>query len=190
MKTDCGSELPSRAARSAWVARALTCAAGLSLGACDGTTGAAQPSDGGATDFSVGALSIHFSSGVASVQGGVLTLYLVDLPDACAVLTNSSTGNPPIGTLTTLKLRVAAAADGNHATVVPVTLTPAPGQASGSLVQTRGATQVASYDTADGQAAWTIDSSGNVTITSLDLGFAPAAGRITTEGLYLPACKF
>jgi hypothetical protein len=174
-------------------ARALLVAA-IACG-CD-TAGAAPPADGGAVDFSVGGLSIHFASGAAAVVGGVLTLYLIDLPAACTTVRNVRLGNPPLGALTMLTVRVAAPAESGAtatATVIAPTLVPGPGHAAGSLVRTLnaqgGSQTTASFDLATGTIAWTTDSSGNATLTSLDLGFAGTSDRISTQGLYLPACS-
>jgi hypothetical protein len=132
---------------------------------------------------------VHFSSGAAAVVGGVLTFYLVDLPSACSVVGNVRNGNPPVGSLTTLTLRATARNDGTtQATVVGTTPVPGPGQAAGGLVRILGGTRTDSFDLVDGSVAWTVDSSGNATISSLDLGFG-ASGRITTHDLYLPACS-
>lgn len=145
---------------------------------------------GGPVDFTVGTLSVHFSSGAAAVVGGVLTLYLVDLPSACTVIGNSRTGNPPVGTLTTLTLRVTAASDGTTvATVVAPTPVPGPGKAAGGLSRTLSGQQTNALDLTDGTVSWTADSAGNVTINSLDLGFAASVGRITTHDLFLQQCS-
>lgn len=169
-------------------ARLATVMAALGAGCGSGT--AAPPASGGPVDFTIGGLAIHFSSGAAAVVGGVLTLYLIDLPAACATLTNVSTGNPPLGKLTTLAVRVVADSSGNTgATVVAPTPVPPPGHAAGSLVQKLSGAVSATFDLADGTVAWTTDSSGNVTLVSVDVGFAGTTDRLVSRGLYLPACR-
>jgi hypothetical protein len=135
-------------------------------------------------DFTIGGLAFHVSSGAVATAGGVLTLYLTDQPDGCLAIAFT-----PMGTATIFQLGVAAAADGTtSATVVAPKSAPAPGEAVGKLVRaTRGVTDE-SFDAANGSVSWTANADGSVTIGSLDVGFAGAAGRLTTGGLTVPHC--
>ena len=47
----------------------------------------------------------------------------------------------------------------------------------------------ASLDALDGSLAWTANNDGSITITSIDVGFAMTADRLTTGGLSLLPCS-
>jgi hypothetical protein len=130
-------------------------------------------------------MDFHLSSGAAVTSAGVLELHLSDQPDTCQALIYV-----PVGTATTLSLRVAPAADGTtQAAVVAPRPVPGAGEAVGGLRRATGGVQSASIDAADGTVAWTPSASGVVTVTSIDVGFAGAAGRVATGPLTLPPCS-
>lgn len=121
--------------------------------------------------------------------GGQLALFFSDQADTCLNLTYANAGNPPRATVLTLSLRVAPRLDGTtRATVVAPKLAPGPGEAVGGIVQTTGGVDGAHLDASDGTVAWTLDATGNVTVTAADVGFAGASGRFTTGGLTLVPC--
>jgi hypothetical protein len=135
-------------------------------------------------DFAIGGLAFHVSSGAVATVGGALTLFLTDQPDGCLAITYT-----PVGTATIFSLGVAAASDGTtRATVVPPKPAPAAGEAVGKLVRATHGIPDMGFDAADGSISWTANADGSVTIESLDVGFAGAAGRLTTGGLTIPRC--
>ena len=154
--------------------------------ACSCGTASSAP-DGGPTppvDFTIGAISFHISSGAAQIRGSVVVLTLSDQLDTCAALAFT-----PVGRATMLSLKVAAATDGtNRATVVAPKLAPAPGEAVGAIVRATGGREDARADAVSGSVAWTLDSAGAATVTSIDVGFAGTSDRLTTHGLNLPHC--
>jgi hypothetical protein len=130
-------------------------------------------------------MDFHVSSGAAVTSGGVLGLYLSDQPDTCLAITLV-----PRGTATVFSLAVVPGSDGStRAAVVPPKLAPGPGEAVGGIRRATGGVPDASLDAADGTVAWTTDASSFVTVTSVDVGFAGAAGRIATGPLTLPPCS-
>ncbi len=167
---------PARSGPRAWMALALAA----------GCAGSSTPpaTDHVPVDFTIGGLEVHVASGAAEMAGSVLTFYLTDQPDGCLAVTYT-----PVGRATILSLGVAAAADGTtRATVVPPKPAPAPGEAVGSLRRTIGGVPDAILDATDGSVSWMTNADGSVTIESLDVGFAGAAGRLTTGGLTIPGC--
>lgn len=162
--------------------RALALAAALAAGSC-GNPASARGS-GNAPDFVIGGIPLDLASGAALAVSGGLTLYVSDQVDTClAVL------QVPVMKTTLLELRVAPAADGTTAaTVVPPKPAPAAGEAVGGITVRTGGTLNASLDAASGSVAWTANADGSVTVTSLDVGFAGTADRLTTAGLHLRAC--
>ncbi|HSB21200.1 MAG TPA: hypothetical protein VLD85_14430 [Anaeromyxobacteraceae bacterium] len=162
--------------------RILVLAAGLAAGSCGNPASARGP--GNAPDFVIGGIPLDLASGAALAASGGLTLYVSDQVDTClAVL------QVPVMRTTLLELRVAPAADGTTAaTVVPPKPAPAAGEAVGGITVRTGGTLNASLDAASGSVAWTANADGSVTVTSLDVGFAGTADRLTTAGLHLRAC--
>lgn len=153
----------------------------LLLAACGTSGGGGAVFDGG--DYTVGSIAFHVASGAAVSSGG-LTLVLSDQPDTCQALSFVSTR-----TTTMLKLKVVPAADGTTRAAVVATQSPAAGQASGSLAQATAGVQGTRYDAADGTVAWTVNNGGSVTLTTLDVGFSGATGRITAkEPMTVPPC--
>jgi hypothetical protein len=135
-------------------------------------------------DFNIGGIAFHISDGAAVTSGGALTLYFSDQPNACAAFQNI-----PVGTATTLALKIAAESDGTtRATIVARKLAPAPGEAVGGLSRATGGVQNASIDAANGSIAWTQNANGTITMTALDAGFAGTADRLGTYGLTFSPC--
>jgi len=152
--------------------------------ACSGSGTGSGNGVSGPLDFTIGGIAFHVSSGAVATVGGVLTLFLTDQPDGCQAITYT-----PVGTATIFSLGVAAAADGTtSATVVAPKPAPAAGEAVGKLVRATGGVSSARLDAADGSVSWKSNADGSVTITSVDVGFAGAAGRLTTVGLTVPHC--
>ena len=161
-------------------------AAALLLLSCSCLAGGAGAPDGGPlVDFTIHGLQFHVSSGAAvTSSAGALTLYLSDQPNACDAIRNL-----PARTAIAFSLRVAAQADGTtRATVVPRKAAPAAGEAVGGLSQTTGTTGNASIDANDGAVAWIARADGSVFISTVDVGFAGTADRLTTGQLTLARC--
>ena len=161
-------------------------ALGAALAACSCGTARRGPSDGGPkVDFEIGSLSFHISSGAVVSSGGTLTFYLSDQPDTCQAIVNV-----PVGAAITFSLRIAPPIDGTtRATVVAPKPAPAAGEAVGGLTRATSGVKNASLDALDGSLAWTANNDGSITITSIDVGFAMTADRLTTGGLSLLPCS-
>jgi len=140
--------------------------------------------DAGPVDFTIGTIALHAGSGAAVQGSGLLTLYLSDQPDTCSAI-----HAVPVMTATTFSLRIAPPGDGsNHASVVAPKATPAPGEATGTLTVATGGVKKNSEDAADGSVGWVVNSDGSVALTTLDVGFAGTADRLSTYGLFLASC--
>lgn len=143
--------------------------------------------DGGAarTDFVLGKLSFHLSSGVAVSTTSALTSYLTDQPDTCAALKYQ-----PVLPVSSLKLVIAPPADGSTRATLTGKSVPAAGEALGSFAVTVQGTMTAGLAASDGSVTWSPypDGSGGVAITALDVGFAETADRLTTAGFVVQAC--
>jgi hypothetical protein len=135
-------------------------------------------------DFNIAGIAFHISDGAAVTAGGALTLYFSDQPSACAAFQHV-----PVGTATTLALKIAAQSDGTtRATIVARKPAPSPGEAVGGLSRATGGVQNVSIDTANGSIAWTQNANGTISLTALDAGFAGTADRLATYGVTLSPC--
>jgi len=151
--------------------------------------GCGNPPVGGQGDgnprFTVGALELHAVSGAAVQTAYGWALYLSDQPDTCEAI-----AFVPQAQWTLLELRVSPQAGGaNQASVVAPRATPAAGEAVGALTRFAVADVVLAYDAGEGALAWSAAADGTVTVTSIDVGFAGAAGRVAAEGLLLQPCS-
>ncbi len=145
-----------------------------------------HPSDGGGapTDFTVGGVPFHISSGGTKVSTGVLTLWFSDQPDTCLAVANM-----PVGISTYLQIAVSPQTDGGtSAAIVPPKPIPAAGEATASLTQLKTGTKTASFAASDGIVAWTPNADGSTTLQSIDAGFAGTSDRIATGPWTIPAC--
>lgn len=150
--------------------------------ACD-TPGSRQ-GGGPPVDFTIGALAFHLSSGVTvAPAGGGMTFDLSDQADTCMALQLV-----PVQPEILFSLHVSLPTDGSTRATVVTTPVPGPGQATGSITQSTGGNQDAQFAASDGSVSWTANADGSTTIDSIDVGFAGAAGRLTTYGLTLSAC--
>jgi hypothetical protein len=150
--------------------------------ACDAIS-RRTPTDVGPVDFNLSGMSFHISDGAAVNSGGALTFYLSDQPNACAAFRNV-----PVGTATTLSLRVVPQADGTTRASVVAKPVPSAGEATGGIVRATGGVKNASLDASSGSVAWTLNSDGSYTLGGVDVGFAGTADRLVTWGLTLAPC--
>ena len=157
--------------------------AALLLCAC-GVSSSRGPTDAGPLDFNINGIPFHISDGTAVTSGGALTLYFSDQPDACLAFQNV-----PVGTATTLALKIAAQSDGTaRATIVARKPASSPGEAVGGLSRATAGVQNASVDAANGSIAWTQNANGTISLTALDAGFAGTSDRLATYGVTLSPC--
>ena len=152
--------------------------------ACGTSRPAGGPGDAGPVDFTIGSIALHAGSGAAVQSAGLLRLYLSDQPDTCAAI-----HAVPVMTATTFSLRITPPSDTTgRATVVPPKATPAAGEATGAIAVATGGVKKDGADATDGSVSWAVNTDGSVTLTSIDVGFAGASGRLATHGLLLAAC--
>lgn len=139
---------------------------------------------GGGPTVMIGGVSFHLSSGGSLRRGSDLTLYVTDQVDTCSAI-----GAIPRGTVITFQLAVAPESGGAlRASVVTGKTAPGAGEAVGGLAVSTGGVVGAAREATSGSVAWSVDGSGAVTVSSVDVGFAGTSDRLQASGLRLATC--
>lgn len=162
------------------LAAAALAASALGLAGCGPGPVVDQPS----LTFTVDGITLRVASAGVVRGAGEFTLWLTDAPDTCAAVAAT-----PVQTTTFWSLRVAPPAGASTATVVPMKVSPAPGEATGRLEQRTGGVPGPGVDAASGSVSWTGATTGPITVDALDVGYAGTADRITAAGLVFRACN-